>query len=141
MESAALGALTQGAATKLQAGTAGIGLRRDTTKLRIVVGVDNALSVERELQRPYIRKPVRVIVEARAPRTASGRPIDPNTLEPIEGTPDLGHKTGNEFRRLKAEAEKRGMSQNAFNDLMNDADLYQLEDLRSNRSHRFELPH
>lgn len=92
------------------------------------------------LRRPYIRKGTRAEVEARAPRTADGRPIDPNTLQPIEGKPDLGHKTGNEFWREKAKAEAEGLTQKEFNDRINSPDLYQLEDPISNRSHRYELP-
>ena len=57
-----------------------------------------------ELRRPYIRNGTRAEVESRAPRTQDGRPIDPNTLKPIDGTPDFGHKTGNEFWREKGKA-------------------------------------
>jgi hypothetical protein len=67
-----------------------------------------------------------------------GRPIDPNTGRPIDGTPDLGHKTGQEFWREKAKAEAEGLSQKQFNDRMNNPDKYQLEDPASNRSHEFE---
>jgi RHS repeat-associated protein len=90
------------------------------------------------LRRPYIRKGTRAEVDARAPRDASGRPIDPNTGAPIEGKPDLGHKPGHEFRSEKAAAEAQGLSQKEFNERMNNPDLYQLEDPSSNRSHRFE---
>jgi hypothetical protein len=91
-----------------------------------------------ELHRPYIRKDVKAEVDARAPRTADGRPIDPNTLQPIDGKPDLGHKTGHEFRTEKAKAEAEGLNQKQFNDRMNNPDLYQLEDPSSNRSRRYE---
>ncbi len=90
------------------------------------------------LRRPYIRKDVRKEVEERAPKTADGRFIDPNTGEPIEGKPDLAHRYGNEFHREKAKAEAEGLSQKEFNDRMNNPDLYQLEKPSSNRSHRFE---
>ncbi len=93
-----------------------------------------------ELKRPYIRQGVREEVEARAPRTADGRPIDPNTGQPIDGTPDFGHKSGNEFWREKQKAEAQGLTQKQFNDRMNNPDLYQLEDPSSNRSHRYERP-
>jgi hypothetical protein len=83
---------------------------------------------------------VRDEVVARAPRTADGRFIDPNTGEPIDGKPHLGHKTGHEFWREKAKAEAEGLTQEQFNDRMNNPDLYQLEDAASNRSHRFEKP-
>jgi hypothetical protein len=93
-----------------------------------------------DLKRPYIRQSVRADVEAAAPRTTDGRPIDPNTGQPIDGTPDLGHKPGNEFWREKQSAETEGLTQQQFNDRMNDPDKYQLEDPSSNRSHKYEQP-
>jgi RHS repeat-associated protein len=90
------------------------------------------------LRRPYTRKGTRAEVEARAPRDADGRPIDPNTGMSIDGRPDLGHKHGREFRREKASAEAEGLSQRDFNERMNDAELYQLEGASSNRSHKYE---
>lgn len=97
-----------------------------------------AIKSEKGLRRPYIRKDVRAEVEKRAPRTEDGRAIDPNTQRPIDGKPDLGHKTGNEHRSEKAKAESQGLTQKQFNDRMNNPDKYQLEDPSSNRSHRFE---
>lgn len=97
-------------------------------------------TTQKELSRPYIRKSVREEVERRAPRTEDGRFIDPNTGEPIDGKPDLGHKPGHEFWREKMKAEEEGLTQKEFNDRMNDPDLYQLEDPSSNRSHRYEEP-
>jgi hypothetical protein len=93
-----------------------------------------------DLKRPYIRQSVREEVEAAAPRTPDGRPIDPNTGQPIDGTPDFGHKPGNEFWREKQSAEAEGLTQEQFNDRMNDPNKYQLEDPSSNRSHRYERP-
>ena len=92
------------------------------------------------LRRPYIRKRVREEVNRRAPRMPDGRPINPNTRKPIDGTPDLGHKRGYEFWREKQRAEAEGLPQRAFNDRMNNPDKYQLEDPSSNRSHRYEAP-
>jgi hypothetical protein len=92
------------------------------------------------LRRPYIRQGVRAEVEARAPRTADGRFIDPNTGEPINGTPDLGHRPGHEFWREQARAQQEGLTQQQFNDRMNNPDLYQLENPRTNRGHGFEQP-
>lgn len=90
------------------------------------------------LRRPYICKSVRNEMEQNTPRTTDGRPIEPNTKQPIDGKPDLGHKTGNEFRTEKAAAQQEGLSQKEFNDRMNNSSKYQLEDPSSNRSHRFE---
>ena len=92
------------------------------------------------LRRPYIRRSTRAVIEAKAPRTVDGRPIDPNTLKAIEGKPDVGHKTGHEFWRERVKAEGEGLDQKQFNDRMNNPDLYQLEDLHSNRGHKYELP-
>jgi RHS repeat-associated protein len=97
-----------------------------------------ALTAVKGLRRPYLRKGVRAEVDARAPRDAAGRPLDPNTGVPIEGKPDLGHKPGHEFRREKAKAQAEGLTQKEFNDRMNDPDLYQIENPSSNRSRRYE---
>jgi hypothetical protein len=91
-----------------------------------------------ELHRPYLRKDTVKQIEANAPRDAMGRPIDPNTGKPIEGKPDIGHKTGHEFWREQAKADAEGLTQEQFNERMQDPDLYQLEDPASNRSHQFE---
>jgi hypothetical protein len=101
-------------------------------------GVGKGTPAANELNRPYIRDAVCDQVEANAPRAADGRPIDPNTRMPIDGKPDLGHKPGHEFWREKAKAEAEGSTQKEFNDRMNDPNLYQLEDPKSNRSHRYE---
>ena len=90
------------------------------------------------LRRPYIRKWVREAVEKVTKRTPDGRPIDPNLGTPIDGKPDLGHKTGEEFRTHKQQAENAGLTQPEFNNKMNNPDIYQLEDPASNRSHMFE---
>ena len=92
------------------------------------------------LHRPYIRKSTREAVENAAQKNAKGQFIDPNTLQPIEGKYDLGHKRGNEFRTEKAKAEREGVTQSQFNDRMNNPDLYQIENPSSNRSHKYEAP-
>lgn len=93
-----------------------------------------------ELRRPYIRDEVRAEVERRAERDAQGRMLDPNTGKPIDGKPDLGHKPGREFWREKQKAETEGLTQEEFNDRMNNPDLYQFEDPVTNRSHQYEIP-
>jgi RHS repeat-associated protein len=93
-----------------------------------------------DLHRPYIRQAVRDEVTARQPKDAAGNWLDPNTMLPIQGKPDLGHKPGHEFWREKAQAELKCMSQAEFNDYMNNADFYQYEDMHNNRSHKFEAP-
>ncbi len=97
-----------------------------------------AATAGKELRRPYIRNDVRAEVEARAPKTADGKFIDPNTGEVIEGKYDLGHKPGNEFRTEQAKAQSEGLTQKQFNDRMNNPDKYQIESPSANRSHAFE---
>jgi hypothetical protein len=41
---------------------------------------------------------------------------------------------------LRDEAEAAGMTQAEFNELVQDPDLYQLEDKQLNESHKYELP-
>ena len=103
-----------------------------------IIGDAIGLNNKGYLHRPYIRKWVREAAEASAPRDEFGRFIDPNTRAPINGKYDLGHTTGNEFWRWKAEAEAEGLSQKDFNDMMNDPSLYQIEDPHSNRSRKYE---
>ncbi|MBI4871986.1 MAG: HNH/ENDO VII family nuclease [Candidatus Riflebacteria bacterium] len=75
-----------------------------------------------------------------SPRAPDGRPIDPNTRRPIDGRPDIGHRPEHEFRRERSLVEQDRLSQQEFNERMNDPHLYQLEEPLSNRCHRFEPP-
>ena len=90
------------------------------------------------LNRPYIRADIRRKVEANAKRTPEGLFRDANTGKPITGAYDLGHVKGHEFWREKANAEAKCMSQEDFNDYMNNASFYQIEDPSTNRSHKYE---
>jgi len=91
------------------------------------------------LNRPHIRKHVREEVEHRAAKNEKGQFLDANTGKPIEGQYDLGHKAGFEHRREVAKAEEEGLSQEEFNDRMNNPDYYQIEDPHENRSHAHEM--
>ena len=104
------------------------------------VGEDGELVHNGCLRRPYIRKWVRDAIDKAAKRSKDGRPLDPHTRKPIDGTPDRGHKPGNEHWREKEAAEAKGMSQKDFNDHMNDPNKYHLEDPHENRSHKHEKP-
>ena len=89
------------------------------------------------LHRPYIRKSTKDAVPE-LPKGADGRYIDPRDWQPFDGKPDLGHKPGHEFWREKAKAEKEGLTQQQFNDRMNNQNLYQWENPHLNRSHKYE---
>ncbi len=90
--------------------------------------------------RPYIRKEVREEVENRAEKNEKGQFLDANTGKAIEGKYDLGHKAGHEHWREAEKAEKEGLTQEQFNDRMNNPDFYQIEDPHENRSHAHEMP-
>lgn len=92
------------------------------------------------LHRPYIRQEVREEVERRAEKNEKGQFLDANTHEPIEGQYDLGHKAGHEHWREVEKAEQEGLSQEEFNDRMNNPDYFQIEDPHENRSHAHEMP-
>lgn len=92
------------------------------------------------LHRPYIRSHVRTAVEQRTPKNEKGQYLDANTGKAIEGQYDLGHKFGHEYWREAEKAEKEGLTQEQFNDKMNNPDYYQIEDPHENRSHVHEMP-
>ena len=92
------------------------------------------------LHRPYIRKEVREEVENRARKNENGQFLDANTGKAIEGQYDLGHKAGHEHWREVEKAEKEGLTQEQFNERMNNPDYYQIEDAHENRSHAHEQP-
>lgn len=89
-------------------------------------------------RRPHLRKEVKEEIYRNAPKDSQGRYLDANTGLPIEGTPDIGHKPGHEYRREAKKAYDEKLTQEEFNDKMNDASLYQLEDPHNNRSHKYE---
>ena len=91
------------------------------------------------LHRPYIRQDVREEVERRAEKNEEGKFLDANH-EPIEGPYDLGHKAGYEHWREAEKAEQEGLTQEEFNERMNNPDYFQIEDPHENRSHTHELP-
>lgn len=92
------------------------------------------------LHRPYIRDSVRTEVENRTPKNEKGQFLDANTGKAIEGQYDFGHKAGHEHWREAEKAEREGLTQEQFNDRMNNPDYYQIEDPHENRSHAHEQP-
>ncbi len=92
------------------------------------------------LHRPYIRQEVRQEVESRAQKNDKGQFFDANTQKPIDGKYDLGHKPGHEFWREAEKSEKEGLTQEQFNNRMNNPDLYHIESPHENRSHSHEMP-
>jgi hypothetical protein len=73
-------------------------------------------------------------------RDADGTPLDPNTFERIEGTPDIGHKPGFEEKTTNDMVNQYGLSRREKLEWSNDPSHYQLEAPGPNRSHQFENP-
>ena len=89
---------------------------------------------------PYIRKWVRDELEEAQEYTEGGLRIDPNSGVPYAGPPDIGHRAGFELWKMKALAGQNGLTQQEFNEMMQDPEFYQYENPATNRSHCFELP-
>lgn len=51
---------------------------------------------------------------------------------------DIGHKPGYEWRINKQEYERKKYTRKQVIEAENNPDIYQLEDLSSNRSHKYE---
>lgn len=102
---------------------------------------EEAILQSLELKRPSLRKALKDKVKAAAKRNAKGQYLDANTGEAIDGEPVYGHKYGKEHRRLVLEASEKGMTQEQFDDWVNDhPEWFQTETKANNESHRFEKP-
>lgn len=94
-----------------------------------------------KLERPDLRQSTKEAIKAAAKKNSEGKFLDANTNEVIEGEPVYGHKYGREHRRLVLEAVDKGMTQEQFNDWVNDhPEWFQTETKANNESHRFEKP-
>jgi hypothetical protein len=100
---------------------------------------EEAILQSLELKRPVLRQSFKDKVKAAAKKNAKGQYLDANTGEAIAGEPVYGHVYGKEHRRLVLEASEKGMSQERFNDWVNDhPEWFQTETKANNESHRFE---
>ncbi|MGJ6125669.1 GH-E family nuclease [Mycolicibacterium sp. Y3] len=91
--------------------------------------------------RAPLRKDTKADIHAAAERDPdSGLPLDPNTGEPIHGTPDIGHKPGFEENTTNDMITRYGLSRREKIEWSNEASHYQLEAPGSNRSHQYESP-
>jgi hypothetical protein len=101
---------------------------------------ENAILASLELKRPSLRQSLKDAVLKAAKRNANGDVLDANTGEVVR-EPVYGHKYGREHRRLALEASEKGMTQEQFNDWVNDhPEWFQIETKANNESHRFEKP-
>jgi len=94
-----------------------------------------------ELKRPSLWQTTKDAIKKAAKKNTAGKFLDANTGEAIEGEPVYGHKYGRENRRLILEASEKGMTQEQFNQWVNEhPEWFQTETKANNESHRFEKP-
>ncbi|MGH3724207.1 MAG: GH-E family nuclease [Mycobacterium sp.] len=76
------------------------------------------------------------------PKTADGSYyIDANGIKyPVQSKYDFGHVYGDEFKVLQEQANSEHWSRQRWNDAMNNSNLYEIQDIPGNRSHRYERP-
>ena len=90
-------------------------------------------------RRAKLRGETKKIVKEKALKTDDGRFIDPNTRLPIEkGQEVFGHKPGHEWHNYKKDPANKQKTRKEVVDDQNDPDIYQIEDKKSNESHKHE---
>ena len=102
--------------------------------------VHNASGCGCRYTRPWVRKWVRDEVEEAQEYTEDGLRIDPNSGVPYAGPPHLGHAPGFEFWKMAELATQNGLTQQEFNEMMQDPEFYNYEEPISNMSHCYEEP-
>lgn len=103
---------------------------------------EDALLERYNLKRPYLRDATRKVIEDSTPKAldGSGRYIDPDG-QVRNGPYQYGHSYGKENRRLIIEAGEKGMSQEQFNDWVNNhPQWFRMESKEYNLSHAGEKP-
>jgi hypothetical protein len=89
--------------------------------------------------RVKLRKGTKEEIRNAAPKTKDGRYIDPNTQKPIDsGEEVFGHKTGEEWSTYKKHPDNQGKTRKEVINDQNDPKKYQVEDRKSNASHKYE---
>ncbi len=89
--------------------------------------------------RVKLRKETKEKIRKSAVRDVDGRYVDPNTGMSIEpGQEVFGHKSGQEWRKYKSSPENQNKTRQEVIEEQNNPDIYQIEDRRSNASHKYE---
>ena len=100
---------------------------------------EEAILESLKLKRPSLGQATKDAIKKAAERNADGKFLDANTGEVIKGEPVYGHKYGRENRRLILEGSEKGMTQEQFNQWVNEhPEWFQTETKANNESHRFE---
>lgn len=117
----------------------GVGLVRTGTKSVDTIEAANDISNGVFKNRVKLRKTVKEIIKDNSPKDFQGRFIDPNTGHPIEkGQEVFGHKTGQEWRKYKNNPINQSKSRKEVIEEQNNPQIYQIEDKKSNASHKYE---
>jgi hypothetical protein len=96
-------------------------------------------TVEPLSNRVKLQNNTKETIKNNAPKTKDGRFIDPNTRKPIEkGKEVYGHKTGKEWSKYKKDPANQGKTRKEVIKDQNDPNIYQIEDKKSNASHKYE---
>jgi hypothetical protein len=89
--------------------------------------------------RVKLQKETKEAIQEAGRKTKDGRFIDPNTQKPIEkGQEVYGHKTGQEWSKYKKDPANQGKTRKEVIKDQNDPKKYQIEDKKSNASHKYE---
>ena len=89
--------------------------------------------------RVKLQKGTKEAIKEAGRKTKDGRFIDPNTQKPIEkGQEVYGHKTGQEWSKYKKDPLNQGKTRKEVIKDQNDPMKYQIEDKKTNASHKYE---
>ena len=89
--------------------------------------------------RVKLRKGTKEAIKDLAPKTEEGLFIDPNTNLPIEkGQEVFGHKKGQEWSKYKNDPVNKNKTRKEVIEEQNNPNIYQIEDKKSNASHKYE---
>ena len=89
--------------------------------------------------RVKLRKGTKEAVKDLAPKTGEGLFVDPNTNLPIEkGQEVFGHKKGQEWSKYKNDPVNKNKTRKEVIEDQNNPEIYQIEDKKSNASHKYE---
>ncbi|MFC3813326.1 GH-E family nuclease [Lacihabitans lacunae] len=99
--------------------------------------IDNAVDAMKN--RVKLQKGTKEAIKEAGRKTKDGRFIDPNTQKPIEkGQEVYGHKTGQEWSKYKKDPANQEKTRKEVIKDQNDPNIYQIEDKKTNASHKYE---
>ena len=99
--------------------------------------IDDVADAMKNRVRP--RQGTKMEIREAALKTKDGKYLDPNTGKPIEnGQEVFGHKTGHEWSKYKNDPTNISKTRKEVIEDQNNPNIYQIEDRKSNASHKYE---